>query len=157
MPDLENLRHEWFARARANGYRLEDAYECAGYVPDRGHACRLAARPEVASRINELRNALKHDVPANKISVIQELVEIGRLSRRMDTPVGYKESRLAILEAGRLHEELVQERAQDRQVLAMAMAREARERSQGGLRDSRLEVSISKIGAPLTREASTER
>ncbi len=157
MPDLENLRHEWFARGRANGYRLEDAYECAGYVPDRGHACRLAARPEVASRINELRSELRQDIPANKTSVIQELVEIGRLSRRMGTPVGYKESRLAILEAGRLHEELVPERAQDRQLLAAAMAREARERSQGVLPNSGLEVSISKIGAPLPREASTER
>ena len=40
MPQLENLRHEAFAQARAKGARLDDAYEDAGFAPSNGHASR---------------------------------------------------------------------------------------------------------------------
>jgi len=156
MPELANRRHEWFARGRANGFRLEDAYESAGYVPDRGHACRLAARPEVASRINELRCEMIHVVPGNKTNVIHELMEIGRESRRMGTPVAYKESRLAYLEAGRLHEELVKERARDREILARELDRAARGPSADKGHNSGVKVGIAPFGETL-REPLAQR
>ena len=55
MQPLPNFRYEAFAQARAKGARLEDAYEDAGFTPDRANASRLAARPEIADRIAELR------------------------------------------------------------------------------------------------------
>ncbi|MHB8531024.1 MAG: hypothetical protein ACYC8V_16125, partial [Caulobacteraceae bacterium] len=55
MPILQDPRQEAFARLRAAGATLSDAYEDAGYVPDNGHPSRLAGRKEVAERIAELR------------------------------------------------------------------------------------------------------
>jgi hypothetical protein len=156
MPELANRRHEWFARGRASGWRLEDAYECAGYVPDRGHACRLAARPEVASRINELACEMREVVAANKTGVIRELMEIGRESRRAGTPVAYKESRLAFLEAARLHEELAKERARDREILGRELDRAARGPSGDMGHNSAVKVGIAPFGEAL-REPPAQR
>jgi len=149
MPDLTNRRHEWFARGRASGWRLEDAYECAGYVPDRGHACRLAARPEVAARINELTNEMREVAAANKTSVICELMEIGRQSRRAGTPVAYKESRLAYLEAARLHGELAEERARDREILGRELDRVARGQAADKGHNSAVKVGLATFGEAL--------
>ncbi|HEY5105998.1 MAG TPA: hypothetical protein VII73_04395 [Caulobacteraceae bacterium] len=55
MPQLANLRHECFAKYRSNGMLLEEAYERAGYAPDRGHASRLAAREDIRARNLEMR------------------------------------------------------------------------------------------------------
>jgi hypothetical protein len=155
MPELANRRHEWFARGRANGFRLEDAYEGAGYVPDRGHACRLAARPDVASRINELKTELMHAEPINKTTVIHELLEIGRQSRRMGTPVGYKEARIAYLEAGRLYDELAKDRARDREILGRELDRAARGEAPDKGHNSGVKVGLATFGAPL-RELSAQ-
>jgi hypothetical protein len=43
MPPIQNPQHESFAQARAKGATLYDAFENAGYPPDRSHACRLAS------------------------------------------------------------------------------------------------------------------
>jgi hypothetical protein len=55
MPPLRNHRHEAFARAVANGNKLIDAYQHAGYSRRRGNPNRLARRPEVSVRIVELQ------------------------------------------------------------------------------------------------------
>jgi hypothetical protein len=81
MPKLDNRRHEWFAYLRAHGARLEEAYERAGYAPDRGHACRLASRPEVAERITELRSDFADVVTADRPRVIEALMSIGHISK----------------------------------------------------------------------------
>jgi hypothetical protein len=154
MPDLTNRRHEWFARGRASGMRLEDAYEGACYVPDRGHACRLAARPEVASRINELASELRHAGFPNKARVIHELMEIGRESRRMRTPVGYKEARMAYLEAARLHDELAEDRARDRDILGRELDRAARGQAPDMGHNSGVKVGLATFGQAL-HEPST--
>ena len=57
MPTLQNPQHEAFAQARSRTVSLEDAFENAGYSPDRSHACRLAKRDDVSARIAELRAA----------------------------------------------------------------------------------------------------
>jgi hypothetical protein len=58
MPALHNLKRERFARAVSAGAPLIDAYEAAGYVRRRGNPGRLARRPEVAARIEQLRSTL---------------------------------------------------------------------------------------------------
>jgi hypothetical protein len=42
MPTLDNPRYEFFAQARAKGARLDDAYEDAGCVLNKGHPSRPA-------------------------------------------------------------------------------------------------------------------
>jgi hypothetical protein len=114
MPLLANLRHETFARARANGALLDDAYEDAGFTPGHGHASRLAWRPEVAERTAELRAAQADLAEANPQAVIAALLRIAKASEAQATPAGVKEARLTLLEACRLGGELARDRAHER-------------------------------------------
>ena len=50
MPALQNPRYEAFARARAKGALLIDAYESAGFVRHRGLASGLASSGPVLSQ-----------------------------------------------------------------------------------------------------------
>jgi hypothetical protein len=66
MPPLLDPQQEAFAQAAAvPGVRLIEAYEIAGYVPRRGNPNRLARRPKVAERIEELRSKVTEADLAN--------------------------------------------------------------------------------------------
>jgi hypothetical protein len=132
MPRLVNRRHEWFAHLRAQGLRLEEAYERAGYAPDRGHACRLASRPDVALRINELRSDFTDVRTADRPRVIDALMEIGQSCRALGTTSGLKEARFAYLEAARLQQQIVDDLARDREIIERELGHlPARERRRG--------------------------
>ncbi|MGH6986044.1 MAG: hypothetical protein ACRED9_04290 [Caulobacteraceae bacterium] len=112
MPELLNPRHEAFARARSRGVRLQDAYEEAGYAPDRSHASRLAGRPEIAERIAELR----HDrLQADPMTIIGTLMRIAGELMSQGTVPAYKEARAALVEARRIRAEMAADFEQDRQ------------------------------------------
>ncbi|MGH7016185.1 MAG: hypothetical protein ACRED8_03760 [Caulobacteraceae bacterium] len=112
MPELQNPKHEAFAKARSRGVRLQDAYEEAGYAPDRSHAARLASRPEIAERIAELR----HDrLQADPITIIGTLMRIAGELMRQGTVPAYKEARAALVEARRINAEMAADFDRDRQ------------------------------------------
>jgi hypothetical protein len=90
IPVLENPRHGAFAQARARGAVLNDAYEDAGFAPDRSHASRLAGREDVAERIAELKaeqagldGASPHKAIAALLDAERLLGELA-LSRQID-------------------------------------------------------------------------
>jgi type IV pilus biogenesis protein CpaD/CtpE len=56
LPRLYNPKHEAFAQAVAADMGLSDAYERAGFVRRRGNPNRLARRPKVKARIEELQS-----------------------------------------------------------------------------------------------------
>jgi hypothetical protein len=114
MPVLQNPRHEAFVLARAKGASLEQAYEDAGFVADKSHACRLANRPEVAERIAELRREQGDAADASPQAIIAALVRMARDSEAAKTPAGAKEARANLLEAHRLSAELALSRGCDR-------------------------------------------
>ncbi len=123
MPILPNSRQEAFARARAKGARLEDAYEDAGYTPSRFNASHLAARPEIADRIAELRaerdatkpKTLDHD------TVISLLMDTYMDKRESNDPRVLIESRITLFEALRLQKEKELEREAEREKLCAAL------------------------------------
>jgi hypothetical protein len=112
MPLLENVHHEAFARARAKGARLDDAYEDAGFTPGRGHASRLAKRPDVAARIAELKLLEAGVERASSPVIIAALLQLA-LDKEI-SPAAAREARLMLVEASRLHAEMVKARALDR-------------------------------------------
>ena len=114
MPVLQNPRHEAFARARAKGALLEDAYEDAGLIPGHGHASRLALRPEVVERVAELRAAQTELEGADIQGVITALLRISKASETLGTPAGLKESRETLLVAARLRSTMASERRTER-------------------------------------------
>jgi len=115
MPVLENSRHEAFAYLRAQGERLEDAYEDAGFASGHGHASRLARRPEVAARIVELQNGAAHVYESAPHVLIEHLLRLVNAGYCIGTPASLKESRLALLDIARLRAEQRKQRQAERQ------------------------------------------
>ena len=114
MPTLQNPQHEAFAQARARSVSLEDAFENAGYSPDRSHACRLAKRDDVAARVAELRAAREKVEESEPQAIIDALIRMARDSEVLKTPAGLKEARLNLLEADRLRTALTAYRNKER-------------------------------------------
>jgi phage terminase small subunit len=84
MPALSNPKHEWFAQGLAKGKSADQAYEDAGYRPDRAHASRLAAKGNVQARVAEIidRAAIKTEVTL--ASLLTELDEARELAMRTE-------------------------------------------------------------------------
>ena len=69
MPALKNARHEAFAQGLAKGMTAEDAYESAGFKPNRGNAARLKAKDSILRRVAELvgKSAQKAEVSVERV------------------------------------------------------------------------------------------
>lgn len=55
MSALSNPKHERFAQELAKGATADEAYQSAGYKPDRGNASRLTANDNVQQRVAEIQ------------------------------------------------------------------------------------------------------
>lgn len=77
MPVLKNAKHERFAQGLAQGKTATDAHEAAGFKRDDGNASKLAARPEVQARVQEITGAAAAKVGVGIEQVVAELVKIG--------------------------------------------------------------------------------
>jgi phage terminase small subunit len=77
VPVLSNPKHELFAQELAKGDTATDAYVKAGYKPDDGNAARLAAKPEVQARVQELTGAAAEKVGVTIERITEELAKIG--------------------------------------------------------------------------------
>jgi hypothetical protein len=118
MPILKKARYEAFAQARAKGARLDDAYENAGFVLHSVHPTRLSIRPEVAARIAELRAERADAEGANLQAVIAALMRMAKAGEASENIAAVKESRLALIDAARLYQELEGERRVDQRQIA---------------------------------------
>jgi len=112
MPQLQNHRYEIFARVRANGARLEEAYQAAGFVAGHKHASRLARNPEVAQRIGELREGAQPPDLAQPAALIASLLELAQTSLARGES-GTKEARMAFMDAFRVRAAWKKERWDD--------------------------------------------
>lgn len=87
MAALSNHRHERFAQHLAQGKTGDEAYQLAGYKPNRNNASRLKANESIQARVRELQDvgAQRAEVSVSEhISKLQELrdkaVEAGQWS-----------------------------------------------------------------------------
>jgi len=124
MPALENPQYEVFAIARARGALLEDAYEDAGYAAPKGHAWRIANRPEVQARIAELRAEKVRVEEAFPRIIINVLKHLAHVNDMREAPAGSRETRASLLEALRLEREIADatRRNQDNLIKTVAYA-----------------------------------
>ena len=114
MPLLPNPRHEAFAQARAQGARLEIAYEDAGFAAGQGHASRLAAQPDIVERIAELREEQADLHAARPQAVIAALLKVAKACEAAGSPAAIREARLTLLEVERLRQNLDLSRENER-------------------------------------------
>jgi phage terminase small subunit len=78
---LANAKHEKFAQELFKGKSADEAYQTAGYKPDRGHASRLAANGSIQARISELQSASSMRVEITIASLLQEAGEIQQAAK----------------------------------------------------------------------------
>ncbi len=83
MPALENTRHELFAHELAKGATVDEAYQNAGFKPNRGNAATLKAKQSVSNRANELI-AIRYQVETVDRSWV--LAQLQSLYRLTSTP-----------------------------------------------------------------------
>jgi hypothetical protein len=76
MPILSNPRHEKFAQGLAQGKPAINAYEQAGYKPDRGAASRLSANVSIQARVAELQGKAAESAIVTLEGLIQEAGEL---------------------------------------------------------------------------------
>jgi len=109
VPVLANARHERFAQEIAQGKSLTDAYAAAGYKVDDGNASRLAARPHMAARIDELK---AEAAEAAGISAQQVLDAIAAIAFAVPDPLTGLRPKLKALELLGKHFGLFKEKVQ---------------------------------------------
>jgi hypothetical protein len=76
MSILSNPRHEKFAQGLAQGKPAINAYELAGYKPDRGAASRLSANVSIQARVAELQGKAAESAIITLEGLIQEAGEL---------------------------------------------------------------------------------
>ena len=76
MPALSNPKHEWFAQGLAKGKSADQAYQDAGYKPDRGHASRLASNGIIQNRVAELLGRVAEKAAVTIESLVAELDQV---------------------------------------------------------------------------------
>jgi hypothetical protein len=86
MPILQNPRHETFAQELAMRKTADEAYETAGYRPDRGNAARLTANDSIRARIAELQAAGAEKAALTVESLIAETEDARVLAMVLKQP-----------------------------------------------------------------------
>ncbi len=56
MPILKNAKHEAFAQGLAKGQTADEAYQNAGFKPNRGNATRLKANESIQRRVEDINS-----------------------------------------------------------------------------------------------------
>lgn len=77
MPVLKNAKHERFAQELAKGTVAVTAYAKAGYKPDDGNASKMAAKPEVQARVQEITGKAAERVGVTIERILDELALLG--------------------------------------------------------------------------------
>lgn len=82
MPVLKNPKHERFSQELAKGKSQTEAYEKAGYKPDRGAASRLSTNVSIQARVAELQarvaERITEKAAVTAASLMEEADEIKR-------------------------------------------------------------------------------
>jgi phage terminase small subunit len=73
MAALNNARHERFCLGLVEGKSVVEAYEAAGYKPDRGNASTLHSKFHIQARVSELQNEAVKGTTLTVQSLLDEL------------------------------------------------------------------------------------
>lgn len=77
MGVLKNTRHETFAQAVAKGKTADEAYQDAGYKPNRHNASRLKTNEHIAARVAEITTRGADRAEVDVARILTELSRIG--------------------------------------------------------------------------------
>lgn len=80
MAVLRNAKHEAFAQGLAKGHTADEAYQNAGFKPNRGNATRLKANESIQQRVAELQGKAAQKVSITVESLATELEEARQIA-----------------------------------------------------------------------------
>jgi hypothetical protein len=80
MTRLRNRRHELVAQALAEGKTRADAFTAGGFPWHRGNHNRLARRPDIVTRVEEIRKGYEQIVDLRKQDRGRLLIELARIA-----------------------------------------------------------------------------
>ena len=86
MPVLKNQRHEIFAQELAKGKTATEAYETAGFSPNRANAARLKSYESVGARVAEIQGAGAARAEISLAGVLSELDQAIAIARAKGQP-----------------------------------------------------------------------
>ncbi|MEJ5018892.1 hypothetical protein WH297_03955 [Ochrobactrum vermis] len=98
MPVLKNAKHEIFAKGLAEGLTADEAYQRAGFKPNRGNAIRLKANENILKRIDEIRSRVAEKAEWTAADRLRMLADIAEKSKSADPRVAVS----AIAEANKM-------------------------------------------------------
>lgn len=75
MAALPNARHERFAQGLAAGKSADEAYQGAGFKPNRGNAATLKAKQSIQARVKELTERAADGLVLTKQWVLEQLAD----------------------------------------------------------------------------------
>lgn len=103
MPVLSNPRHERFAQELAKGKSQSEAYEEAGYKPDRSAASRLSTNVHIQARRAEIqeRGAVRAEITV--ASITEGLLRISKKAEDTGEAAGLAVARLGHMDLAKLH------------------------------------------------------
>lgn len=78
MAALKDPQYEKFASELAELKAPIEAYKLAGFVPHRGNANRLARRPEIKARVQQLLDEAAEYADIRRVRVLVEIDRVGR-------------------------------------------------------------------------------
>lgn len=85
MPALKNIRWERFCQGLLEGKTADQAYEDAGYKPNRGNAATLKANQIIQARLEELK------AEAAKVAVMDKAWVLRELRRTYEMAIGERQ------------------------------------------------------------------
>lgn len=80
MGRLRNRGHELVAQALADGKSRAEAFADGGFPPNRGNHNRMAKRPDIIARVEEIRRESDEVVDLRKLDRGRILIELARIS-----------------------------------------------------------------------------
>jgi hypothetical protein len=83
MPILSNPRHERFAQELANGKTATEAYQSAGFKPNRGNASTLKANQSILARVGEIQGEAAKQVELTRAEVLKMLLDDRNKAREL--------------------------------------------------------------------------
>lgn len=103
MPPLENQRHELFCQHLAKGKTADEAYELAGFKPNRGNAATLKAKQSISARVSDLQDRAASRTEVTVANITERLLAIAKKGETAaDAPL-LSVARAALMDAAKLN------------------------------------------------------
>lgn len=103
MPALSNAKHELFAQGLAKGKTADEAYQDAGYAPNRGNASTLKANQNVEARVAEILNKAATRTEITVASITERLLAIAAKGEISAEAPMLSVGRAALMDAAKLN------------------------------------------------------